>query len=104
MCKYNNDENEEIVMIVQVEGTTGKDRFYVMALENVTTADYTTFYWYYNAEGKLDRVVDSSYNDFGEGKSNTLAMLKDWNNNTATYIKKYKTTNVVLYFFSFINY
>ena len=81
----NNDENEEIAMIAPVEGTTGKDRFYVMALEDITTADYTTFYWYYNAAGKLDRVIETGYNDFGEGKSNTIAMLNDWNNNTATY-------------------
>lgn len=85
----NNDENEEIAMIAPVEGATGKDRFYVMALEDINVTidetDYSTFYWYYNANGKLDRPVATDYNDFGEGKSNTIDMLNDWNNNTATY-------------------
>lgn len=84
----NNDENEKIAMIAPVEGTTGKDRFYVMALEDITTAGYSTFNWYLKAYGKLDRPVATDYNDFGAGKSNTIAMLNDWNNNTATYGKQ----------------
>ena len=81
----NNNEEEPTAMIAPVEGTTGKDRFYVMALKDITTANYTTFYWYYNATGKLNRPVETDYNDFGEGKGNTIAMINDWNKNTATY-------------------
>ena len=78
---------ETKAMIAPVKGTTGNDRFYVMALEDITTEEYSTFYWYYNAYEKLDvdRAVETGYNDFGEGKSNTIAMLNDWNNNTSTY-------------------
>ena len=68
-----------------IEGSGTVDRFYVMALEDFTTSDYTTFYWYDNAYGKLNRPINTDYDDFGEGKANTIAMVNDWNNNTATY-------------------
>ena len=73
-------------VIAPISGTEGNDRFYIMALDNFTKE---TFYWYYNAKGKLDRAVAMDYNDFGEGKSNTISMLNDWNNNTDIYGAQY---------------
>ncbi|MDO5556390.1 MAG: hypothetical protein Q4G09_07325 [Clostridia bacterium] len=67
-------------VITPIKGTTGNDRFYVMALEDFKQEPYNYFYWYYNAYGKLDRTVATGYNDFGQGKINTINMLNDWNN------------------------
>lgn len=72
-------------VISPISGTTGNDRFYIMALEDFAQDSQKYFYWYYNAYGKLKREVDTSYNDFGQGKKNTIDMINDWNNNTATY-------------------
>ena len=66
-------------VISPIEGSDGEDRFYVMALENFTTEEYTTFYWYYNADGKLNDTVATNYNDFGDGKQNTVNMISIWN-------------------------
>ncbi len=70
--------------VIKATGT-GKDRFYVMSLDNFITGSYKKFYWYYNASGKLDRKVSGKYNDFGQGKRNTIDMINDWNNNTEKY-------------------
>lgn len=84
-------KGEQVQVIVPIEGTTGNDRFYVMALEDIKATidgtEYTTFYWYNNAysKEKLNRRVTYDYNDFGEGKINTIKMIDDWNNNYATY-------------------
>lgn len=56
----------------------GVDRFYVMALEDITPG--TSYYWYYAADGKLDKIVDTSYNDFGSGKVNTAYVMDKWDN------------------------
>jgi len=58
-------------------GTGGtKERFYVMALEDVTTEDYSTFYWYYNAEEKMVKPITSR--DFGTGEDNTKEIKGEW--------------------------
>jgi len=78
-------------IIREVSGTAGADRFYVMSLRDFTNNSKTTFYWYYNASGKLDRQIPSNgdgSNDFGKGKENTIKMLDDWNNKTSTYGKQ----------------
>ena len=62
-------------MIKEANQTTGKDRFYVMALENV---DNTTHTWYNNASGKLDNITNGTgSNDFGSGKTNTNYMMSE---------------------------
>lgn len=83
--KANDGFGEKEVLVPARNSTGTEDRFYIMSLENFKTADYETFYWYYNALGKLDRGIAKSTIDFGEGKENTIKMLNDWNNNTATY-------------------
>ena len=61
----------------------GADRFYVMALEDVNPG--TSYCWYDAAEddgGKLDKIVDSSTNDFGEGRENTRYVMDKWDKGT----------------------
>ena len=57
----------------------GADRFYVMALEDFTTGDYTRFCWYDDAYGNLTDYIDETYNDFGDGRENTINMIREWN-------------------------
>ena len=57
----------------------GADRFYVMALEDFTTGDYTRFCWYDDAYGNLTDYIDVTYNDFGDGRENTINMIREWN-------------------------
>lgn len=69
--------NWEKPVVTAKEGTTGKDRFYVMALEDFNPG---TFYCWYNAAyGKLDNPVATDFNDFGQGKTNTTTMIAEWN-------------------------
>ena len=55
----------------------GKDRFYIMALNDVGKDEY---YWYNKAtfEGMLD-YEKTTLEAFGSGRQNTLAMIKKWN-------------------------
>ena len=48
-----------------------------MALEDINPG--TDYYWYYNAYGKLDNPVETSANDFGQGRTNTEKMVAEWN-------------------------
>ena len=63
-------------------GETGNDRFYVMALEDFTDGTNTTFYWYYNACGKMSDYDTATSTAFGTGKANTLKMIEYWNAET----------------------
>ena len=60
----------------------GKDRFYVMALEDLTTPEYTTFYWYYNAAGKISDYETATSTEFGTGKANTAKIKGYWDTQT----------------------
>ncbi len=66
-----------------IKATTGggtTDRFYVMALEDVTKDETKTFTWYKNGYSKLNKyseAVESSVNDFGKGKDNTKYWMRD---------------------------
>lgn len=64
-------------VITAKEGTTGKDRFYVMALEDFNPG--TSYYWYNSAYDKLNNLVGNTTNDFGQGKTNTTTMIAEWN-------------------------
>ena len=70
-----------------------KDRFYVMALDDVNPG--TRYCWYNAAYGKLDNTVPTDYNDFGDGRTNTEYVMNKWNdvslpwgnhNDNATYL------------------
>ena len=72
-------------LIAPAEGTSGKDRFYVMALEDFNPG--TGYCWYDAANGNLDSQynVSSTANDFAvagaepTGKTNTERMIASWN-------------------------
>ena len=63
-------------VIAQMEGTSGNDRFYVMALEDFDT---NTFRWYANVDIDTYLPIVTSV-DFGKGKDNTDTMIEKWNN------------------------
>ena len=68
-------------LIAPIEGSSGKDRFYVMALEDI---DGNTHTWWANAYGKLDSSynISTSTNDFAvagaepTGLVNTRRMME----------------------------
>lgn len=71
-------------LIAPAEGTSGKDRFYVMALEDFNPG--TRYCWYDAAYGNLDSQYNvSTANDFAvagaepTGKTNTERMIASWN-------------------------
>ena len=64
-------------VIAPVEGTSGKARFYVMALEDINPGTY--YLWYAGASGKLDKTVSNGDNDFGQGRENTEYVNNKWN-------------------------
>ena len=87
-------------VIVPSSNSTGtQDRFYIMQLSDFTNNSKNVFYWYYNAWGKLDtnRRVQGYEDDFGQGKTNTIRMIDDWNNNTATYGAQTTTSSGMSY-------
>ena len=63
-------------VITAVEGTTGADRFYVMALEDFDTEWY---YWYEDAYGKANTSESETVIELGQGKQNTIDMIATWN-------------------------
>ena len=76
-------------VIKPVEGNIGKDRFYVMALEDkVGDPKYT---WYNSAKGKMQDYITTTAIDFGKGKRNTNIMIDKWNLNA--YGEKNKDPN-----------
>lgn len=61
---------------------SGKDRFYVMALENIDSNEYT---WYADAyignkKGAMTDYTSTTSPNFGTGKTNTATMINKWNN------------------------
>ena len=73
-CEGKFGETEKVDVIAPVEGTGTKDRFYVMALEDL---DNSTHHWYYAADGNLNNLVSADIINFTEdsGKKNTKDML-----------------------------
>ena len=63
-------------VIAPVEGTSGNNRFYIMALEDLNPLiGYT---WYKNLSVALIDTVSLSQNDFGMGESNTTKIYSLW--------------------------
>ena len=79
--RFSGNGNVSGKLIAPIEGTSGKDRFYVMALEDINTG--TRYCWYDAAYGKLDKTVATDYDDFGDGKENTAYVMDKWNLGTA---------------------
>lgn len=77
--EYNNHFGTKKV-ISPMKGTSGKDRFYVMALEDI---NYETYYcWYRAASGNLDNTVSPNFNDFGFGREFTEYVMAKWNDSS----------------------
>ena len=70
-------------VLKKIDGSEGADRFYVMALEDITIETTekteTTFCWYDAASGKLEKIVSTSDNDLGQGRANTEYVMSKWN-------------------------
>lgn len=71
-------------VIAPIKGTSGNERFYVMALKDFSSSSY---HWYYNAVENLDsnyNIADLD-NDFAvadaepTGRLNTKRMIASWN-------------------------
>ena len=67
------DINNAKEVIAPKIGTSGKDRFYVMALENVDVTGHT---WWASALGKMEDASTKTKTGFGEGKVNTKNILE----------------------------
>ena len=67
-------------VITALEGSVGKERFYVMSLENFDDGNGPTYTWYdaANDEG-MDDYATATSTDFGAGKTNTANMIAKWN-------------------------
>lgn len=77
--------------VLKAVGSTGTDRFYVMALKDVAldgtftaSKDSVGWYWYNSAHGNLDESMNipnegEGSDDFGQGKSKTKTMVTKWN-------------------------
>ena len=65
-------------VIAPIDGSSGNERFYVMALSDVTGSYYSTWYWCYDAYN--DGPIDTSEN-FGTGEQNTSKVIIKWNSN-----------------------
>ena len=77
-----------------VPGSTGEERFYVMALNDekktIEGKEYSIFYWYYNAfSNGISEYSTLTKTGVGEGKINTSNMLTAWNATTPTYGAKH---------------
>ena len=60
-----------------------KDRFYVMALSDISSSDY---YWNKNYDDYYNSEVFGTEYSFGKGKSNTKIMVEYWEKNPGKYI------------------
>ena len=65
-------------IITAVKESTGAERFYVMALDDVNEGAY--YAWYDVATGKLDKTIGTGTNDFGDGEENTAYVMDKWVN------------------------
>ncbi len=77
--KYNGAFGEAEIISV-VNGSTGNDRFYIMALEDFTTSTYEIWIWY--GIYKIADYDTITSGDFGTGKQNTATMISKWNSST----------------------
>ena len=57
---------------------TGTERFYIMALKDITK-NGTYYDWYNAAYNQMSDYADTTSEDFGKGKSNTTTMITKWN-------------------------
>ena len=67
-------------VIAPIDGSSGNERFYVMALTDVDGKQNGTYYcWYDAAYGKMNDYASQTSTDFGAGEQNTINMIAKWN-------------------------
>ncbi len=67
-------------VVSPVDGTSGRERFYVMALDDVDTDVHC---WYASAyDSKISKYSSVTLEGFGSGNVNTGRMIDAWNNET----------------------
>ena len=64
-------------VLTAIEGSEGKDRFFVMALTDFNVG--VKYHWYYASLGQMDDYETTTSLDFGKGRSNTENMIERWN-------------------------
>ena len=57
---------------------TGTERFYIMALKDITE-NGPRYDWYNAAMNRMSDYANTTSGDFGKGKSNTTTMITKWN-------------------------
>ena len=62
--------------VLTVSKSSGNERFYVMALDDVDSSYHT---WYNNAYGNMNDYASTTSTSFGSGKQNTKNMIAKWN-------------------------
>ena len=62
-------------VIAPISGSSGTERFYVMALSNVDSS----YSWYDAAYNQMDDYASTTSADFGAGEQNTINMIAKWN-------------------------
>ena len=65
-------------VITELKGSGGKDRFYVIALEDVNDGNGPHYTWYDAAYGQMNDYATATSTDFGAGKTNTATILAKW--------------------------
>lgn len=64
-------------VLAPMKGTSGNNRFYVMALDDFDSSNH---YWYYSASGgTMSDYYSTTTQSFGSGKTNTTNMIAKWN-------------------------
>ena len=67
-------------VIAPVKGSSGNERFYVMALTDVGgQQNGTTYCWYDAANGWMNDYARQTSTEFGQGEQNTINMITKWN-------------------------
>ena len=67
-------------VIAPVKGSSGNERFYVMALTDVDgQQNGTTYCWYDAANGWMNDYARQTSTEFGQGEQNTINMIAKWN-------------------------
>ena len=74
VSKNNHTDDFGTKDVLTVSNSSGNERFYVMALDNV---DNSQHYWYQNVYGNMIGYATST--SFGSGKQNTKNMIAKWN-------------------------
>ena len=66
--------------VLTVANSSGNERFYVMALDDIDGSQNGTRYcWYDAAYGKMNDYQTATSTSFGSGKQNTQNMIAKWN-------------------------